>query len=161
MERDAGISDGKAAIDWAMRKIPGIDRDRLISVGHSSAGTIALQLAQHDRRIDYCVAFMPVTETRGFQDDDFAERLEEGAPGFEEFNEKWSPMENTKKLRCRTFLFSSRDDDYYDDFKDFVEKLEESSNKVTVQTVRRGGHYEPMLEKGIPAALAWLKKYAR
>lgn len=51
MEAHSGLSDEMAALDYALKNVPDIDPKRIFGVGHSSAGTLALFVAEMDPRI--------------------------------------------------------------------------------------------------------------
>ena len=61
MKARFGVSDGLTALDAALAKYPQIDPKRVYVAGHSSAGTLALQLAAAaPDRLKACVAFAPI-----------------------------------------------------------------------------------------------------
>ena len=158
MKAELGVADGKAAIDWALENIPGIDPERLYAVGHSSAGTLSLQLAQQDPRIQACVSFMPVVDTHAYHEEkDLFSDFELGAPGYTELTKKLNPATHASLLKCPTLLFSAKDDPRYEDLVAFHEVLKESNPQVSFESVKSGGHYDPMISDGIPAAIRWFK----
>ena len=157
MNARGGIDDGKRAINWALQNIPGLDANRLITVGHSSAGTLALQLAEHDSRIQACISFMPVPDTEAYmRESRLQSQLELGVPGYSRFTHETNPYAKTASLQCPTLLFCSQDDPHYPGFQRLASKLKRTNKSVTLKTVRSGGHYQPMVEQGIPAAIRWL-----
>jgi dipeptidyl aminopeptidase/acylaminoacyl peptidase len=57
-----GVDNASEAIDYALIHIPNIDPKRRYVAGHSSAATLALQVAEQDSRIAACAAYAPVTD---------------------------------------------------------------------------------------------------
>jgi DNA-directed RNA polymerase subunit RPC12/RpoP len=52
----AGLVNAVNALNFVVEKLPSIDKRKIYTYGHSSAGTLALLLASHDSRIAACVA---------------------------------------------------------------------------------------------------------
>ncbi len=59
MAAHGGIDNARTAADYALARVPGIDPDRLYTAGHSSAATVALDVAATDPRIKACCAYAP------------------------------------------------------------------------------------------------------
>ena len=55
----AGLTNAKVALEWLTARVPEVDADRIYAAGHSSAGTLALLLAENEPRIKKCAAFAP------------------------------------------------------------------------------------------------------
>jgi dienelactone hydrolase len=155
---NAGVANARAALDYAAAKIPEIDMQRVYTVGHSSAATTALQVAQNDPRIAACVAFAPACDLAG--------RLQRAGPhldklqrGTMDFLQRVSPDRNLAKLKCPTMLFTARDDDNIssESVAAFATALQKTNNQVKLITVDSGGHHDSMISQGIPAAIQWLK----
>jgi dipeptidyl aminopeptidase/acylaminoacyl peptidase len=72
-----------------------------------------------------------------------------------------SPTTHAANIKCPVFLFSAEDDDTVEikTTRDFERLLKKHNNDVTLQTVPSGGHYDPMIEQGIPAGIAWIKQH--
>ena len=156
MKANGGVANGMAAVDWAIANIPGVDTNRIMSVGHSSAGTLSLQLAQNDQRVKACVSFMPVVDTVSYHEKyGMFDELESGVSGYTEFTKSLNPFSHSHKLQCPTLLFSSKDDRGYGQLVAFSERLEKTNSKASFDSVDSGGHYDPMIEFGIPAAIQW------
>ncbi len=153
-KRDTGIANGKAAIDYALRNLP-IDPKRLYTVGHSSAGTLALQVAAADPRIGGCVAYAPVTDVVAH----LGASISQIPPELASAVRRNSPLANVKKLRCPTMLFSAQDDTTVDPsgVRGYAKELSKLNHSVELVTVESGGHYDSMIHEGIPAGLRWLK----
>ena len=154
----AGLDNAKAALDYALEQVPEIDPDRLYAVGHSSAATLALLVASQEPRIDACVAFAPVTNVYGRLQKAIPE-LDKAMPGFEKFIRWSSPNTHVKELTCPLLLFHAKDDNAVkiDESTTLAEQLKATNPNVKLITVPTGGHYESMLNLGIPQAIDWLK----
>ena len=158
-ESEAGLKNARAAIDYLVSKVPSIDSERLYSSGHSSAGTMSLVLAAHEPRIKGCIAFAPACDTRGKMGEEIVEELGAEIPGFSEFITRSSPMNLAADIKCPVFLFHAEDDTVVsiDEVVEFVELLQSTNRAVTFTRVNTGNHYESMIEKGVPAAIQWLR----
>jgi dipeptidyl aminopeptidase/acylaminoacyl peptidase len=159
VDADGGVVNAKWALDFALDKVPQIDPERIYTAGHSSAGTLSLQVAEAEPRIKGCIAFAPVTDLAG--------RLEGGvplldrkSPGFAAFVEKFSPITHADRLRCPLFLFHAQDDNVVpvSESVRLAEAVKRTNPQVQLVQVPRGGHHSPMIQKGIPQAIQWLKK---
>lgn len=157
---EGGVNNGKSAITYALSRLH-VDPKRIIVAGHSSAATVALQLAAADPRVTACIAYAPCT--------DLEARLSEALPllelinpGARAFYTSRSPKNNLEKLRCPVFLFHARDDSNvpFSDSDRFVQALQRAGGKVTFATADTGDHYESMIREGIPAAQKWLAQRA-
>jgi pimeloyl-ACP methyl ester carboxylesterase len=145
-EREAGIANGKAAIDYALKNLS-VDPDAIYAVGHSSAGTLALQLAAADPRVKACVAFAPVVDTEERTGADISDTVA-----------KLSPSATTANLKCPVLLFVANDDENVAPETIYGSELAKSNPAVKVVTAASGGHYDSMISEGIPAAITWLKE---
>ena len=136
-----------------------LDANRVFIAGHSSAGTLALQAAQNDPRIKACAAYCAVTDVPQ-RLSPILPQLSRKVPGLHQHLREKSPHTNVNKLTCPTFLFTAKDDANVPPTETirFGEELKKSNANVTVVTVPRGGHYDAMINQGIPQAIAWMKK---
>lgn len=159
MQSKAGIDNQQAALEYALAKLPIIDANQIYVVGHSSSATHALLVAESDTRIKGCIAFAAAY--------DINKRLgaavnffESQVPGFRDFIVKSSPINRTADLKCPVFLFHAEDDDVvsFSETVAFTEKLKKTNSKVTFIKAKSGGHYDPMIQQGIPEAIKWLKQ---
>ena len=155
----AGLSDEKAALDYARQNVPEIDPDRIFTAGHSSAGTLSLLVAEYEPRIKACVAFAPAPNILAFQDADAITLIDNRIEGFREFLRRASPINSTDKLKCPVSIFHADDDDVVSQFavESFIAKLKRTNTAVTYVHPATGGHNDA-LEDGIAQSIAWLKK---
>jgi len=158
MSADAGIANCRQAIDYALSKVSQVDPNRIFVAGHSSAGTLALQVAQHEPRVKACVAYAPCTDVASRLGETL-DALNPYAPGFKAFVLGLSPDANADKLKCPTFLFHADDDSNVPvaESARFAEKVRKTNPTLTFVRVPTGDHYESMIDQGIPRAAEWLR----
>lgn len=157
---EGGVANARAALDYALAKVPVIDPERIFTSGHSSAGTISLQVARSDSRVRGCIAFAPVSDLVGHLAD-LADYLVEDyeQPELRNYSLAHSPLAQVGKLKCPVFLLHSEDDGVVpiEQTRAFQAALQKAGNdKVELRVVAAGGHYQSMID-GIPAAIEWLK----
>jgi predicted esterase len=80
-------------------------------------------------------------------------------PNFNTYLVTGSPITHISKLRCPVFIAHAKNDDNepFQATKDYVEALRKAGGKVNFLELEREGHYQPLLNAGIPKALDWLK----
>jgi len=155
---DGGVQDGLAALAAAEKKYGFIDPGEVYVAGHSSAGTIALALAQKSQRVKGCVAYAPVCDPHSWIGKARLAALESENPGFQRFLASYSPKHNTSSLKCPVFIFHAEDDpgvlpaivDAY------VSQLKTTNKSVTHVKVKEGGHYDAMIAPGLSKGVSWL-----
>ena len=160
-----GLDNANAAISWTLANVPHVDPSRLFAVGHSSAGALAIQVAQHDARIRACAAYAPacnfVWPDPGGSVLDIAAREDDEVPGFSSALRVIMPQNNLNSLKCPLFLFCCDDDTVVNplEVRGFANAEKIAGKKVTLLHKPNGGHVQGMKEVGIPAAIAWLKEF--
>jgi dipeptidyl aminopeptidase/acylaminoacyl peptidase len=154
----AGLLNEQDALNFALAKVPNIDPNRIYMVGHSSAGAHALLMASQDPRIKACVAYAPVSEVVDRFNPKAMATLSKRIDGFADFIAWSSPDRHLDTLKCPVFIFQAKDDDVVPVAMniDFQMKLAQTNKKVTLKLVDKGGHFQAMLDQGIPAAIQWL-----
>ena len=152
-----GVLDAAEALKYASGKYK-IDRSKIFVAGHSSAGTIALDVARSSKVFKGCIAFAPSCEITKHQDMEAIKTLSKFVPGYLEFFEGISPVRNAEKLRCPLFLFYAKDDGHLrpGEIPRYATAVKKFNPRVTVETVDSGGHYRSMISEGIPRALVWI-----
>jgi dienelactone hydrolase len=157
----AGVVNGRTAIEYALAKLPMVDPQRIYCAGHSSAGNVSLLLAAHEPKISRCIAFAAAYDVElrladAVSDPAFA-RIFPGSAGVLRVS---SPKNAVGRYHCPLMVFHAKDDDNvpFSDAVQFVDQLKSAQKEVNFVTADRGGHYQPMLQQGIPAAIAWLKQ---
>ena len=157
---EAGTINGRIALDYVLDKFPDVDMERIYSAGHSSSGTASLLLASTDSRIKKCVAYAPIC----FLDRRLGEVINhpdsQEIEGLNEYVRDWSPHRRVKYLQCPVLLFHSRDDrnEPFKNTEDFANLVKASGNVVRMVFAEKGGHYQSMIDQGIPTAIKWLKE---
>ena len=58
----AGLVNAQIAFEYARTKVPSVDPTRISAVGHSSAGTLAVLLAENEPRLKACAVFAPALD---------------------------------------------------------------------------------------------------
>jgi hypothetical protein len=157
--RDAqyGVLNGRIAIDYVLARVPAIDPGELFAAGHSSAGSVALNLAANDPRIRAVVAYAPgVDATTRFSAK--AKAALRGYVPIDDILAAASPINHINEIGCPVFLFHADDDDNVktEEFEKLLSGLQSAGKKVTVATVPDGGHYESMINKGIDGGIKFL-----
>lgn len=161
-DAQAGVRNARHAIDYVLKMVPSIDPKRLYTAGHSSAGRIALLVAESEPRIAACVAYAPVTDVERRVEQnaaDVASYLEANVTGFRDFLKDSSPVRQAAGLRCPVFVFHSEDDTLISiaDTAAFVESLKKTNPRVTFVRAKGGDHYDSMIEEGLPQGIEWLR----
>ena len=162
MKAKFGVSDGLAALDATLAKYPQIDPKRLYVAGHSSAATLAVQLAAASERFKGCVAFAPIADV-GERLKDVLPSLDRAIPGFADAIRSASPASRVDTIQCPVFLFHAEDDTNVPTasvaaFKDALTAHHKSVDYVSVAS---GEHYNSMIQQGIPKAIVWVKALDR
>lgn len=154
----AGLLSARTALDWALAEVPSLDSQRIYAAGHSSAATLVLLLGAVEERIRAVAAFAPVTDLETH----FAEVLPELEPVFtqiREFVQAISPVRHAQLLaQMPVFLFHGLDDEIASPREsEALFQAMTGRNAHSVHVTTRGDHYQPMIDEGIPRAIAWLK----
>lgn len=156
----AGLVNARNALEYVLARLPEVDPERIYAAGHSSAGTIALLLAEHEPRIRACAAFAPCIDL----EKRLAELMRDPTaslvlPGIKEFVIRSSPRTHEQALKCPLFLFHALDDANVpaDETTAFADRQRQLGRDVEFVTVGQGGHYDPMVTDGIPRAIEWFQ----
>lgn len=159
----AGLEDARAAIEYALAKVPAVDPQRLFAAGHSSAATMALMFAAHEPRLRGCAAFMPIADVDKRIPRSLKKMMEKDFAGYGNFLVRNSPLTHAERYAMPLFVFAAEDDENvpFAEAQAFVEKLQAAKRTVTFEHVPTGNHYQPMIDTGIPKAIAWAKELAK
>jgi dienelactone hydrolase/DNA-directed RNA polymerase subunit RPC12/RpoP len=158
LDAEAGLINMKVALEFATTKVPSIDPTRLYAVGHSSAATLALLVAENEPRIAACVAFAPAVDITSQYNAALQHSVARLVPGADLLFSRFNPRMGESKLTCPVFLFVALDDQRFaQQVQDLASRLDSQGNTVTLSTVSIGGHYNPMIKSGIPEAIHWLE----
>lgn len=157
----AGIVNARNAIELARQKLPMVDPNRIFSAGHSSAGTLSLLNAAHFPELAGAASYAPAVDLENhfsdLLDTPFVDLL---FPGVRIYTKKFSPITHATKVQIPVFLFYARDDMMVDveEGRTFRFAVEDAGGEVTLRTVQNGGHYQSMIDQGIPSAIEWMKQ---
>ncbi|MBW4693967.1 MAG: prolyl oligopeptidase family serine peptidase [Lyngbya sp. HA4199-MV5] len=156
---EAGLVNARLAIDYVFAKIPQIDTKQLYTAGHSSAATLSLLVAEHEPRVRASIAYAPATNVVDRLGEPFITSMSKLIPDFREFITRSSPHTELQKLTHPLFIFQAEDDSVIPISKnlDFIERVKKVNSSVTFVHVKKGDHYDAMIQKGIPQAIQWLK----
>ena len=154
----AGLDNAKAALDFALAKVPTLDTERVYVAGHSSAATLALFVAEFEPRVKACAAYAPCPDVASLLAP-FTPDLESDLRGFGEFLKISSPQMHAEQLNCPLFLFYAEDDTAVRvrQSVNFYERVRRTNSRVTLVKTATGGHYNSMIREGVPKAIALLK----
>lgn len=160
MASEAGLRNAQDALNYALKRVPEVDPYRIYAAGHSSAATAALHLAQHEPRIKAVAAYAPCTDVEGRLGGEVIGPLDRRIKGFRKFIHASSPLRNAALLRCPVFLFHAEDDNNVPirETEAFAAEVRKTNPNVTFHRVPRGGHYDSMLEQGVPQAIGWMRQ---
>ncbi len=156
----AGVANGWYAYQFASQKLPFVNPDRIFSAGHSSAGTLSLLLAAHLPGLAGSVAYAPAcnltTHFKEILDNPFTSF---SYPRLEVFVKRASPLTHAAKTKVPVFVFGARDDDKVtsDEWRNYARAVEDAGGNAEVKTVPEGGHYQSMIDDGIPAGIEWIR----
>jgi len=153
---EAGVANARVALNYALDHL-GVDPARLYVAGHSSAATLALQVAERDKRVRGTVAYAPVTDIAKHLENQFP-ALDKLVPGTSAFLKEYSPLSHIESLRCPVFLFHSDLDRTVPVQQTiaFSRELTRVNPRVTLSSGPYGDHYGSMIKDGIPRGIAWL-----
>ena len=155
---EGGTINGRIALDYVLDKFPDVDRNRIYTAGHSSAGTAALQLASADSRIKKCAAYAPICfldRRLGPVLDD--PQISKEVEGIHDYVRGWSPHRRVEQFHCPVMVFHAVDDgnEPWQNTRDFAKLLTRNGKDIKMVSSRRGGHYQSMIDEGIPSAIRW------
>lgn len=156
----AGVANGALALRLAKERLPFVDPEKIFSAGHSSAGTLALMLAAHLPELAGSVAYAPACDVAAFHKDLLQEPLSGLIlPGARVFVKRASPLTHAARIEVPVFLFGARDDDTVtsEEWRNFARAVTDAGGQAEVKTVAEGGHYQSMIDEGIPAGIEWIR----
>jgi len=153
----AGLGCVEQVLAYIKQEMPQVDPRRIATVGHSSAGTLALLAAESNPEIKACVAFAPCVDVTEFHRDNFT-ILETVIPTVRKFCSDYSPINHVDRLQCPIFFFQADDDSVTPvaGAIRFVDAAKEKQKRIEFVRVPTGDHYQSMIDQGIPPAIRWL-----
>jgi DNA-directed RNA polymerase subunit RPC12/RpoP len=158
MAADGGVANARIAVNYVLAQVPEVNPQHLYAAGHSSAATVALDVAASDHRIRGVAAYAPACnlEQRLAA---FLPTLERHVPGSSAFIARISPMRHVSDFACPIYLFHADDDANVatSDNQAFVDALHAAGKHVQFVRVPSGGHYDSMIDDGIPGGIEFFK----
>lgn len=158
MAAAGGVTNARLAIDYVLAQVPEVNPQHLYAAGHSSAATVALDVGVADNRIRGVAAYAPAC--------DVVQRLASATPALEQlvpgagaFVSRISPMEHVNEFACPIFLFHADDDGNVptSDNQAFADALRAARKQIQFVRVPSGGHYDSMIDDGIPRGIEFFK----
>ena len=155
----AGMVNARNALKYAKEKIPAVNPEQIFVAGHSSAADVALLYAAHEPSLAGCIAYMPTYDERLFRQR-FLEDLYRMRRDMKDFIARSEPRSHIQRIQCPIFLFHADDDEIVPAYisRRAAKELAEAKKQVEFKTVPSGGHYDAMINEGIPAGIQWLKQ---
>lgn len=154
-----GLANARNALEFVLARMPEVDPSRIYAAGHSSAGTVALLFAAHEPRLAGCLAYAPVADVEAFHQDLRANPFSGIAfPGVNLFIRQSSPMTHAGRFTKPILLFHAADDERVssEDLTRFANAVKAKGGSVKLEQVPTGGHYDAMIDLGIPAGIRFI-----
>jgi len=157
----AGTANARVALDYALEHFPEIDNNLIFAAGHSSAGTLALQLATAEPRLAGALAYAPVTNLQKQLGElqQFPSVVRKFT-GLTEYISLCSPHSLTPG--CDLFVFAAKNDqiESFSNIRFYSSMIRGRmmANQCTIkfESVATGGHYQSMIDEGIPRGIRWI-----
>jgi dipeptidyl aminopeptidase/acylaminoacyl peptidase len=155
-----GVLNAQTAIDYAAARVPEIDMTHIYTAGQSSAGTVALVVAASEPRVKGAVAYAPGVSLTEHLGPEMVRSLNQEVRPSADFLTFGSPDQRVADIKCPVMLFAAWDDQTVkaQTVADFAQTLKSAGKTAEFVAVNTGGHYDAMMQQGIPAGIAWLKK---
>jgi dienelactone hydrolase len=155
---DGGLANARTAVDFVLAKVPEVDSNQLFAAGHSSAATMALNAVEADHRFRAVAAYAPACDVVTRWGNDLP-KLNRVAPGASDWAERLSPLRHVNDISCPVLLFHADDDTNVktQDIEPYLSALQSAGKTVIFQHVPAGGHYQSMIDEGIPAGIEFFK----
>jgi dipeptidyl aminopeptidase/acylaminoacyl peptidase len=159
IQSQGGVNDAVEALKLAKSKHAVIDTGRAFVAGHSSAGVLALNLAQKSSLFKGCIAYAAPADLEKRYGAKAMDEIETSVKGFKSFILGYSPRRHIEDIKCPVFIFHSTDDPEvpHDMIVDYVSAIKEKGKIVKSVEALSGGHYDPMIKEGIPQAIEWMQ----
>ena len=159
----AGLVNARNAMEFLLQKVPAINREKIFTAGHSSAGTLSLLFAEHESRLAGCIVYAPCIDVEKRLSEYIANPLVKILMSeVAQFVRQGSPQRHLLSLKCPVFLFHAEGDTNvpFAESREFAERLNAQGTPCKLESVPDGNHYSSMLEEGIPRGISWLRNTA-
>lgn len=156
MNADGGLANARNAVDFVLARVPEVDPTRLYAAGHSSAATMALDVAATDHRMRAVAAYAPVCDVMSRMAAAIVP-MEQLVPGTVGMTVRASPMMHISEFQCPVFIFHADDDLNVPSIDNliFVNRMKERGKSIRISQVPSGGHYQSMIDQGIAQGIAF------
>jgi dienelactone hydrolase len=148
------------ALNFVQQRLKMVNLERIFTAGHSSAANVSLLMAAHQPLLAGSVAYAPICDVS----DSIKELIETpmvtwAFPGIRSFAKRSSPATHAAKTKVPVFVFAAQDDERIslEDVRAYGLAVKDAGGDSKVTTGANGGHYQSMIDKGIPAGIAWMK----
>jgi acetyl esterase/lipase/DNA-directed RNA polymerase subunit RPC12/RpoP len=160
MDADGGLDNARVAIQLVLTTVPEVDPKQLFTAGHSSAATMALNLAAADQRIVAVAAYAPACDVEARWSANLT-ALNRMDPGATDFAAQVSPIKHVNQIACPVLLFHADDDTNVltSDNQAYADALQAAGKSVEFSRVETGGHYQSMIDHGIPAGIFFFRTH--
>lgn len=157
-EGGGGVPNARAALALALQQFPRLDPNNVFVAGHSSAGTLALTLCARLENLRGCVAYAPDVDLIASLGE-LIDILEPYIPGERAFITSISPIELVGQIRSPVMIFNAQDDDTVPiaAIQTYAQRADQAGLEIDRVVVERGGHYQSMIDRGIPAGITWMR----
>lgn len=159
---NAGLANARNALEFA-RKLPEVNPQQIFVAGHSSAGSLALLFAEHEKRLAGCVAYAPCVDLKKRFPGILVRTNAPQLPNLADFIVRSAPRTHELDLACPTMVFHAEDDSNVPiaDSRGFVDRTKAAGKDVVLEVVPTGDHYDSMIEQGIGKGIQWMKAHLR
>ena len=157
---NAGLDNGRAALEFLRAKVPFVDEGRIFTAGHSSAADAALLLAAHEPSLAGVTIYNSAGEGCWFQSDSLLKLYSREVNNLEQFCLRTHAASHVAHLNVPAFLFSSEADNIVPAgrVRQLAASIEARGVDLTLQVSTEGDHYQSMVSTGIPSAIDWMLK---
>jgi dienelactone hydrolase len=156
----AGIENLKTVKELALNLFPFITRHQLFLAGYDSGASHVLVAGAHVKGFKAIAALSPYTDLTAY--------FKQGAtvpdtslyPNFDQFLSDYDPLQYCDVLITPTLLFQAEDDASWPwrTTELYAKRLRKSNAHMKWIHVPSGGHYDAVLEHGIPATISWFDR---
>ncbi len=162
-DAQAGLVNARNALEYTLANIPEVDPKKLFSVGHSSAGTLAMLFAEHEPRLAGCVAYAPAIDLKSRFPGALVRVMGNVLPNLPEFIVQSSPQTHEDKLNCPTLIVHATDDDNVPIAmsRKFVKRMKDKGKDVTLTEIEFGGHANFLIGTGVPKGIEFIKQHSK
>ncbi len=162
VEGEGGLQDAVTALDLAVDELGDqLPAKRIFAAGHSSAASLVLALATREPRVQAVLAYAPVADFSSWIQDKPMSQIVEAVEGARELAHRQAPIRLVSSIRQPVFLFHAVDDPVVavSESQRLATAFAGAGNRAKLVTVPTGGHYDAMVNAGIPAGIKWLATF--